>query len=375
MILGQHIAKMIVERTMSIVDNNINIMNCKGVIMASGDTSRIGEVHEGALQALQHCSAIEVTQALCETLKGAQPGINLIFRVDEQVLGVVGVTGEPDDIRVFANLVKMTAEMMAEQALVHEQSQWERRHHDEFISAWLNASVDQEALNQWASRLAIDITIPRVAIIIEFDLANAPPDSGIIRKLIDLLEKLMPGNLTAILSTYEIVVLKPVKFLNGNLQSELELNNIKRLIKQLNESGVKGFKTVLGFYHQDITISYSSAQRLLDIGKQQHPEQVLYVFSDYRMPLLLSPLEQSWQGKQLTHAFNTLRITDKNGTLIKTLIALFASHGKIKDCASLLYIHRNTLRYRLERIESITGLSPYHFESLFELYMGYVLCE
>lgn len=38
----------IVNRLMNILGKNINIMDTKGVIIASGDSTRIGSFHEGA---------------------------------------------------------------------------------------------------------------------------------------------------------------------------------------------------------------------------------------------------------------------------------------------------------------------------------------
>ncbi|WDC84781.1 sugar diacid recognition domain-containing protein [Caloramator sp. mosi_1] len=41
----------IVNRLMSILGKNINIMDVDGVIIASGDENRIGTLHEGAKEA------------------------------------------------------------------------------------------------------------------------------------------------------------------------------------------------------------------------------------------------------------------------------------------------------------------------------------
>ncbi len=373
--LGQKLAKTIVERTMPIIGNNINVMDCKGIIMASGDPARIGETHDGAILALQHGGTIEVTKASCETLKGVLPGINLVLHVDGKVIGVVGVTGEPDVIRTFANLVKMTAEMMVEQADFHEETQWDRRYHEEFIAAWLNETIEPKDFQQRASRLRVDTEVSRVAILIEFDLNQAPPTSSIMRYVVQLFEKSSSENLIAVLSTYEVVVLKAIKQVKGKWHSEREVNKIKQQIKYLNDAGISGFKAVLGFYHQDIKVSFNSTKRLLAIGKQQHPKRVLYLYPEYRIPLLLSPLRDNWQGAQLKQAFNLLKSADKNGSLIKTLQVLFEHHGRISDCAEALCIHRNTLKYRLSRIEDISGLSTGNFAGLFELYIGYVLTE
>ena len=47
--LTKGIAQEIVNRTMQILNYNINVMDEYGVIVGSGDKDRIGEIHAGAL--------------------------------------------------------------------------------------------------------------------------------------------------------------------------------------------------------------------------------------------------------------------------------------------------------------------------------------
>ncbi|GCU83180.1 transcriptional regulator [Escherichia coli] len=45
-------------------------------------------------------------------------GINLPLRLEGEIVGVIGLTGEPEDLRKDGELVCMTAEMMREQLRV-----------------------------------------------------------------------------------------------------------------------------------------------------------------------------------------------------------------------------------------------------------------
>ena len=44
------------------------------------------------------------------------------------------------------------------------------------------------------------------------------------------------------------------------------------------------------------------------------------------------------------------------GELLRTLEAYFDNNGNLSQAAESLYIHRNTLIYRMERIAEISGL-------------------
>jgi DNA-binding PucR family transcriptional regulator len=65
-----------------------------------------------------------------------------------------------------------------------------------------------------------------------------------------------------------------------------------------------------------------------------------------------------------TDARSTLRqdvygaLTRAGGELIETLDAFFAAGGVLESAARSLFVHPNTVRYRLRRIGDVTGLSP-----------------
>ncbi len=44
------------------------------------------------------------------------------------------------------------------------------------------------------------------------------------------------------------------------------------------------------------------------------------------------------------------------GSLVKTVEAYFSHHGNISQTAESLFVHRNTLLYRMERIQELTHL-------------------
>ena len=46
------------------------------------------------------------------------------------------------------------------------------------------------------------------------------------------------------------------------------------------------------------------------------------------------------------------------GELLETLDAFFAAGGVLESAARALYVHPNTVRYRLRRVAEVTGLRP-----------------
>lgn len=369
-ILDHTLAQQIVDRTMSIIGHNINVMNAAGTIIGSGEAERIGQKHDGAVLALNHGDSLELDEQSCQSLQGVKPGINMLLHFKGEVVGVVGVTGKPEQIRAFAQLVKVTAELTIEQASLVEQLQWDRRHQEEFVSAWLNQQLNDSDLHDWAQRLCIDLVTQRVAVVIELIADNASVSLSKVREVVDVLYRSEDKPLVAIMSMNEIVVLKSLR---SSSTSNSDQSILERIQRRLTANQIDDVRLAIGQYFdgaKQLPLSYQSAKQVLAVGRRSHPEQTTLSFSEYRIPVLLAPLADSWQGEQLAQAMTSLASADKSGQLVKTLEAYFHANGNANDCANALFIHRNTLRYRLDKISEVTGISTHDFTGLVELYIA-----
>ncbi|QYJ77732.1 sugar diacid recognition domain-containing protein [Shewanella acanthi] len=413
-VLDQQIAKEIVNRTMKILGHNINVMNGQGVILGSGDPKRIGSIHEGALLAIAQNRNVELNDDVASGLHGVKPGINLPLHYQGQIIGVIGITGSPSELTHYGELLKMTAEMIVEQANQQDKQQWENRQREEFILQLIKAQTDDEQLQRWAKQLDIDIHLPRVAAIIEVSetpnlgvkhfsnpvtgLANAASDhkqtksdanfsdksvqersprvSETLKQVLHLLQNPDRGNLIAMTSMSQLVILKPA-FLDGKQwDPELENQRIDKLLQRLPAQMGLDFKIALGHFFPEtggIARSYQTAQETLLLGKQLHPQAEKYLFEDYALQVLLSGLKQDWRGQVLSTPYQQLVKADKNGQLRKTLAAYINHFGDTQKCANTLFIHRNTLRYRLDKIQQITKADLQSLHGLLSLYLGQLI--
>lgn len=95
------------------------------------------------------------------------------------------------------------------------------------------------------------------------------------------------------------------------------------------------------------------------------PRQIVRYEDIAHLRLLPSTaLAMSTQLRELLGAFGTIVDYDlENGTeLAQTLDAFLASSGSVARTSEQLFIHRNTLRQRIQRIEELIGLAPETFD-------------
>ncbi|MDU8924787.1 CdaR family transcriptional regulator [Pasteurellaceae bacterium LIM206] len=374
-LLDVKLAQKIVERTMDIIDCNVNIMDAKGKIIASGDINRIGEIHDGALLVLSQGRVVDIDEAVIHSLHGVRPGINLPLHVDGQIVGVIGLTGDPASLKEFGKLVCITAEMMLEQARLFNILAQDTRLKEELVLNLIEAESISPSLVEWANQLGVDLSLPRIACIIEIDsgqlgIENARAE---LQNLQELLKNPERDNLVAVLSLTELVILKPALNQYGRWDPKVHIERVNTLSSRMSESAKLNARIALGNYFTGdnaIALSYRTAKTTLQVGKSRLPNQRIYNYQDLILPVLLAQLKDGWQKDELERPIKKLQIMDNNGVLTKTIHAWFENNMQTIATAKALYIHRNTLEYRLNKISDLTGLDLTKTDDRFLLYMA-----
>ncbi|MPN49055.1 hypothetical protein SDC9_196668 [bioreactor metagenome] len=58
---------------------------------------------------------------------------------------------------------------------------------------------------------------------------------------------------------------------------------------------------------------------------------------------------------------------EKQGDLVKTLKSYFEHNGNLTKIADALFLHKNSISYRLQKIEDLTGCRLRDYEHAFQL--------
>ena len=160
----------IVNRLMSNVDYNINIMDEFGIIVASGDYMRMNQRHEGAVQVLTTRKEFIISEEESELFSNTKPGVNLPIEFQEQIVGVVGITGCPNLLYQFARVVKMSVEVLLLQIYMNNQMQHQRKAMEGWILDLVNPyEFDAKKLETMAGLIHIDYQIERSVFLIKIN--------------------------------------------------------------------------------------------------------------------------------------------------------------------------------------------------------------
>lgn len=377
-ILDTRLAQEIVTRTMRIIPFNVNVMDANGVILASGNPERIGELHAGALLALAKKLTVEIDAAAARKLHGAQPGINLPLSVGGQLCGAVGLSGAPDEVRQFGELVRLTAEMILEQAALANELQNNSRYREAFVLNLIRFEAAQRPeLEGWARRLGLDLERMQLAFLLELQPDGAEAGAALhdIQRLQMRLLARREDALTATVGPSEMVLLDSWDPARKGYETPPQ-RRLDLLAQLVREECELPFTLAMGIALPGLegaAVSYQSARSASRLGRLRMPQQQVFSYYDLALPVLLSGLDSGWQAHQLRMPIARLAGDKSRAMLRATLDTWFAQDENSAATAASLGIHRNTLDYRLRRIGELTGLDLAHSEDKLLLYVSALL--
>lgn len=392
------LAQNIVNKTMNTLGKNINIMDEKGVIIGSGDKSRLNQFHEGAAQVIKEGKKLEIYSKDINHLVGAKPGINLPIEHNNKIIGVVGITGEPNEVSPFGEVIKMTVEMMLQQEFLLKEIQLEKQAQENFIHDLISGRIgnDPDLFLTRGQIVGYDILIPRVALVMDiYQFEKTAKQSlqafkgskeGEIylqRLKNDVLKSIQgifvdtPQEIASYTGGDRFVVLKIVNLKDSDEILRKKLFRMARRIKNTISQQMK-FKVTIGIgeYHEDIrgiSKSFKEATQALDVGTKLEGAGDIYHVGNLGVGKLLAEIKRESQKEFMEKTiYSTKNNKEKkiNETLLETLKAFFDNNLSILKTAKVIYVHRNTLLYRLRRVKEITGLDPKKFDDAVQLRMA-----
>lgn len=368
--LMPELAQAIVDRAMQVIACNVNVMDGHGVIIASGEPGRVGTQHQGALMVLARQAAVEIDADGAGDLSGAKPGVNLPLRAGGAIVGCIGLSGAPDAVRPYAELVRLAAETMLEQARLMQVMARDARLREEIVLGLVRGDTPSPVLAGWAERLGVDLALPRVAAILALGGAAAHGDARLdaVQRVLALITG---DDLAAAVAPLEIAVLMPASSPAGGWDLGHQRRRVEALQRRVAAAVDLDVTVALGpFVAAAPARSYAAARATLAAGRRHAPAARVHVYADLAVALALDGIADDWRGALLREPLDRLVAGDRQGQLHATLAAWFAAGMQHGQTADALGIHRNTLDYRLRRIADLTGLDLDRTEDCVRLYLA-----
>lgn len=375
MLLSQEIAQKIADQIMENLGHNINVMNEAGEIIASGSKERLGTFHAIAAQVIRSESRIDITEEEASRVTGVKAGINMPFYYDGKVGGVIGITGEPDEIEKPARIVKMVMELMLEQEFFKERLY--AKHHQQTL--FVNQILEYEGENgwrdvqTWADKLDFNLQLPRRAILFRLlnsrEVLERNPLYTMDRIKDTMLEEIMNSHYSAAQDIIghsgldQFIVLKTFRPAEREKMLEWFRSYAEHFQRKLDQKfGLRLFVGIGSYYEnpQELRESYKEAKRILRlIGQRQPSLQGIWLAEDFFMELLFEQIPENVLEHFLgEHTEYLSRSTE----LMETAVMLMKHNMNLTETAKAMFLHRNTIQFRVNKIRQTLPWDPLHDE-------------
>lgn len=373
MIISAELAQKIVDTAMCMVHRNVNIMDREGIIIATGHPHRQNTFHKGALDVIETGTAIEIYPHELSLYPGALQGVNLPIVLDEQVVGVVGVFGHPDEVRDTGRLVKMITELIFERDLIQRELRSKTRLREELLEVLvMNPAAElNPKIRRIIKALQLNLSLPRAVVIVDVStmLAKFAAEYGLSELVAErveesILESILTGHfitaedVAAVLED-KLIILRTCPGDSCQEQLAQWADNMKKLMP----GGEMFYPAGLGAVARSVNEYNASYNQALFCLKYCQPEK--QTRSIYEKDMLVRYASRQALNTPARLALGGIhrrfrQAAKNNPEIQKTLETLLENNLDINATAAKLHIHRNTLLYRLNQINLKIGLDPSH---------------
>lgn len=126
---------------------------------------------------------------------------------------------------------------------------------------------------------------------------------------------------------------------------------------------------------KDVSKSYKEAGMAMDVGKIFYAEKTILAYNELGIGRLIHQIPVSLCEMFLKEVFGDKDVELFEEETLSTVFKFFENSLNISETARQLYIHRNTLVYRLEKIQKMTGLDVRVFEDALTFKIAMMVSE
>lgn len=270
---------------------------------------------------------------------------------DQQVEYILVVAGAGEDVYMIGKMVAFQIQNL----LVAYKERFDK---DNFVKNLLLDNLLLVDIYSRSKKLHIQTDATRVVLIVE---SAAGKDGNVLE-----LTRACVGNngkdfITAVDEKDVIIVKEITESDDGD-----EIQKFSRgLITYLEKEGVEGVRIAYGTdVHEikEVSRSYKEAKMALDVGKIFFDDRDLIAYSELGIGRLIYQLPIPLCKMFIKEIFGGKSPDDFDEETLTTIYKFFENSLNVSETSRQLFIHRNTLVYRLDKLQKSTGLDLRVFE-------------
>ncbi|HEY9576742.1 MAG TPA: sugar diacid recognition domain-containing protein [Pseudobacillus sp.] len=382
----EQIAQSIVEKTSAVLDVSMSITDAKGTIIGCSNVERLGSHHVVTEEVTKAGRSVSFTKENVAGRENVLPGVATPIRFQQQIIGVLGIIGEPNEVGRYVEFVRTHVEMMLQESFRTETFYLQMKTTELFIQHLIHFKEwdNESTLQNYCEMSGFHFDRTRMCILIDIAaLHTLKKDKKAVRisqyDLFQIISNYLEDHSQDIISPInpgQWVVLKYI--------DNYDLSKVRRQCEQARKA-LKKFlqnnhapshvsiaygKGYIGF--AGVSRSYQQALQTLSTGKQnQKSLSGVYAFDDWTILLntLIEEISPAF-AETLVDYVEKLLSHPNAPVLVETFLVYCEEGLNVSKAARKLFVHRNTLLYRLNQLNEILSANTQSFEQSMLLYIA-----
>lgn len=376
--LTTELAELFIKRFVQYVPHQINIANEKGIIIASTDKSRVGAFHEASYKILKTDNLMTLTEHTNNNYLGLQYGVNAAVLYNGEKVGVIGLAGNPYEVRDMISLLRIALEQLLEYELGKSNDNYRGNLRTQFIHMLLYEDTAQtrSELAFLSTQLGYQPNVKRIPILITCPM-NTKQDFT--NDLVQQCSSVSDQDIVIKLTIGQVLVFKSFPNSADEAifdQHRLEITNyLTPILREINlrnysEENVS-CSCFIGSLQKHLTYYRSSYSHCLWLQNQLDSDKLLadananfenlnanvYYFYDNIGGYIknITPL------LEFHRIYNTIAANiddEQTYRIIETMDTLQRHNYNMNSASQELGIHKNTLIFRFNKIKSYFNINP-----------------
>ena len=332
--ISNQILQNTVDGIKGITKNELCVMDTEGNVLAStsDELSRFVEEGKNFVQ----------SPADSQAMNGFQ-----FFKIydETQLEYVVVIQGDSEEVYTIGKILVFQIQSL----LVAYKERYDK---DNFIKNLLLDNLLMVDIFNRAKKLHIEMNARRVAFIIE---TNKEKDSGALETVRSMFASHTKDFITAV-DEKNIILVKEI----GQKEKLEDLEKTAEVIvDMLNTEAMSRVHVAFGTIVKDlkeVSRSYKEAKMALDVGKIFYSDKKVIAYSNLGIGRLIYQLPMPLCKMFIKEIFSDKTPDQFDEETLSTINKFFENNLNVSETSRQLYIRRNTLVYRLDKLQKSTGL-------------------
>ena len=362
-LMDQTLADRLVDAISQVIPYHINLMDPSGVIIASTDRGRIGSVHMGGKR-LMESGAPQLIVEYDGQYAGCRQGLNLPISVNGSVVGVVGLTGKIQEVLSYGRILRLLLEVMLENTYWNTQNQLEEKARQLFLENWISPNygdspqVFQNRIRQLGFRPGNQYTPLLVAVQTPRELSD--PVKAF-ERIAEQLQQQTARQDNLITWTERRILW--VTTMGNKAWQQAQLEQLMQWAqRELGQHLICGVGCARQDYLQ-LSQSFQEAKQALGVAKQLGG---IVRYEDHVLEIAVGEIPQPVRQAVFAQIFGTC--SAKEIADIRSFLEIYCrNNGSINQIAQELFVHKNTVQYRINKIHEKLGLDLRNLNDLLRL--------